>query len=229
MRFLRYLSRNATLLNILLLGVLGALIAFVSVPEFRMRPRYKLPRAKSAVSVVQESETAKPEKEPSPLDFAVIADANLYHPKRRIPPEKKADQPLAKPDLVLYGTTVGPDVTVAFIEDKKSPKNSPGRGKRQSVVRIGSVLSGFAVRDIQTDKIVLTRGEETMVVPLMDKNKRRGGEATSGTTNPAAPSKAPAQAQKPVQARIMPSALPPVTGSPGALPSPVPRRNHIPR
>lgn len=210
--------------------MLGALVAFVSVPEFRTKPRYKLPRAKSAVSVVQESETAKPEKEPSPLDFAVIADANLYHPNRRMPPEKKIEQPLPKPDLVLYGTTVGPDVTVAFIEDKKSPHNSPGRGKRQSVVKIGSVLSGFVLKDIQTDKIILMRGEETMVVPLMDKKKRRGGEATSRTTDPAAPSKPPAQAQKPVQARIMPSALPPATGSLGVPPrSPVSRRNQIPR
>jgi hypothetical protein len=212
MRLLRYLERNITLLNILLFAALGCIVVFVLIPVFNRKIEYKLPVAKEKAVEREDPQTQKPSA-PSLLDYAVIADTNLYHPERRIPPEKKDEKPLPKPELVLYGTLVGGDIMQAFIEDEKAPKSTPGRGRRQSVVKLGDVLSGFVVKEIRTDRIILTRGQETMVVPLMDRGKQRGGETTGATTAPMRPSGSP-PSNTPHRVPSVPTASHPVPAVP---------------
>jgi len=80
---------------------------------------------------------------------------------------------------------MGDPVSYAFIEDKKAPVTTSGRGKRQSVVKVGDTLSGFIVKEIYADKIVLYRGEEKLVVPLSDRDKQRSADSGPPLPRPA--------------------------------------------
>jgi hypothetical protein len=219
LRFVRYLNANVNLLNIVLLAAIAAVFLFAILPLFRMKVRFTPPQIKP--KAVQAAPVSQEESPPlSPLDYAVIGENNLFHPERRIPPLKKDEKALPRPELVLYGTIIGDGATVAYIEDKKSPKTTPGRGARQQIVKKGDVLSGFVVREIETDKIVLVRGEETMVVHLSQEKKgRAGGPAAGGQppgrTPPGAPprptvgaSAAPTQPNPVVQPAVKPPGKP---------------------
>src|SRR5574340_22917 len=127
----RYLLGNLNLINIILTGVLIFLVNYMLFPFLNKSVQYTLPAAKKH----QEADSAgnkKPEqtKTPSPLDYMVITEQNLFHPERKIPVEVKEAQPLPKPDFVLYGTLISDDTNIAYMEDKKSPSGTPGREKR---------------------------------------------------------------------------------------------------
>jgi hypothetical protein len=179
MRLVRYLYANVNLLNVALLAAITVVVLFVVMPLLRMSAKGALPQVK--VKAVEQEKHAEEKQTPSPLDFAMIGENNLFHPERRIPPLKTDEKALPKPELVLYGTIIGDGTTVAYIEDKKAPRTTPGRGARQQVVKKGDVLSGFVVREIEADKIVLMRGEETMVVRLSQEKKGRGSAPSTGT------------------------------------------------
>ncbi len=187
MRSLQRFYREVNLLNVILFAVVIVLVAFAVAPHFNARVKFALPAAKARIAAQQETPAANTPA-PSPSDYAAIAENNLFHPERRTPKDEK---PLPKPELVLYGTIVAEGASVAYIEDKKSPKTTPGRGKRQTAVKKGDVISGFVLREIEADRIVLTRGEETMVVYLSDAGKQREGSTTSSPSKPSSPTQPP--------------------------------------
>ena len=127
-----------------------------------------------------------------PSDYTVIGELNLFHPERRIPVDKKAEE-IPKPELILYGTMVQDNVQYAFIEDKKNPKTTPGRGNRQTTIKKGDVIGGFVVSEIGTDRITLTKGDEKMTVLLTNADKRNSSTASQKPTQTTAPG-TPAQA-----------------------------------
>jgi len=77
---------------------------------------------------------------------------------------------------------------------RKSPHSTPGRGKRQLVLKKGDSVGGFILKEIQANQILLVRGDESMRVYLDDGKKVRGEEETTragGTTGLTAPGSAP--------------------------------------
>jgi hypothetical protein len=197
MRFLKYVLKSINLLNLLLIAVVASLAAYVLLPLLNMKVSYK-PPVVNETPVVQEEKPA-PAQSPPFSDYMVVAEQNLFHPERKIPPETKDQKALPKPEIFLYGTLLTDNMRLAYIEDKKSPQSSPGRGKRQTVVKQGDVISGFVLKDVETDRIVLVRGEEQMVVFLNDAQKPR--ETVTSTrvagTQPGAPGATPARAAPP--------------------------------
>jgi hypothetical protein len=181
MRVLRYCLRSINLLNLLLAAAAASLAVYALFPLANVKATFKPPAAEQAAAAQEEKPAAT--QSPSPAEYAVVADQNLFHPERKIPPEKTAESQV-KPDLILYGTLLGDNMRLAYIEDLKSPKSTPGRGKRQTVVKQGDTLSGFLLKSVETDRIVLVRGDEQMTVYLTDARKTRG-PATS--PQPAAP------------------------------------------
>jgi len=220
MRFLRYLYRNINLLNILVLASIAATILFAVLPLFHMKVKFTLPLVKP--KAVEQAQTSQEKAAPSPLDYVMIGENNLFHPERRIPPEKKEEKQLPKPELVLYGTIIHGDTSVAYVEDKKSPRTTPGRGERQQTVKKGDVFSGFVLKDIEADRIVLTRGEEVMTVHLSDEAKKRaGGEppkgAKPGAPNAGRPAAATPARVSPVTRGPTPPPGTPAAGGPGTV------------
>jgi hypothetical protein len=215
-RFLKYVLKSINLLNLLLIAAVASLVAYVLLPLLNMKVSYKPPVVKET-PVVQEEKPA-PVQSPPLSDYMVVAEQNVFHPERKIPPEIKAEKALPKPEIFLYGTLLTDGMRLAYIEDKKSPQSSPGRGKRQTVVKQGDVISGFMLKDVETDRIVLVRGEEQMIVYLSDAQKPR--ETGTSTRVAGTPSGPPVGTLSPPQAMSQQTtSSPTATYLPGRQPS----------
>jgi len=197
MRFFKYALKSINLLNLLLIAVVASLAAYVLFPLLNMKVSYKPPVLKETPAVQEEKPA--PVQIPPLSDYMVVAEQNVFHPERKIPPEPKDEKALPRPEIFLYGTLLTDDMRLAYIEDKKSPQSSPGRGKRQSVVKQGDMVSGFLLKSVETDRIVLVRGEDQMVVFLSDAQKPRetGTSSRVAGTQPVAPAGTPTRATTP--------------------------------
>ena len=173
---LRYFFLSMNVLNGLLAAAVAAVVYFFVIP-FMNPAVMSLPPAKETVA--WSGEKAAPSQSSPPADYAVISEQNLFHPERKIPPEKQPEKVIPKPDVFLYGTLITDDVSFAFIEDKKAPYSTAGRGKRQVTLKKGDNLSGYILSEIEANRIVLVKGEDKLVVTLDDRGKRRAGEASA--------------------------------------------------
>ena len=235
MRFLKYVLKSINLLNLLLIAVVASLAAYVLLPLLSMKVSYKPPVVKET-PVAQEVKPA-PVQSPPLSDYMVVAEQNVFHPERKIPPEAKEEKALPKPEIFLYGTLLTDGMRIAYIEDKKSPQSSPGRGKRQTVVKQGDILSGFLLKSVEADRIVLVRGEEQIIVFLNDAQKPReaGGTSTRvAGTQPGAPGGTPATSptRQPIAQTppVRPGAQPSASTAQGTQPTAAPvERQRVPR
>ena len=192
MKLLTYLLKNINLLNIALTALITAGVLYIFAPM----PGIDLKITRSAASNKPLPET---KGEPShaqnipPSDYTIIAEQNLFHPDRKIPAEKKADSPKPQPEFVLYGTLLADDISLAYIEDRKSPQSTPGRGKRQTALKKGDTISGFTLKEIKKDMVVMARDEETLNLFLDDSKKPKTREISQPQQTTAQQQTQPAQ------------------------------------
>ena len=176
MRKLKYFLSSINLINIVLALLLILLVNYMALPFLRMNTAFTLPRVKKpAIEKAAAGEKTTEEKSPSPSDYTVIAEQNLFHPERTIP-VAKADAgpttPLPQPEFVLYGTLVTDELKVAYMEDKKA-KEPQGTRKKQTALRLGEKMSGFILVEVDDDKVLMKRaGEEAIVVSLNEPKVR---------------------------------------------------------
>lgn len=169
------------LLNLLLIGLLVLLLRYTFYPS--PEPEIKLMPSQQKGMIENEKEKTD-SISLSPADYMVVAEQNPFHPERKIPVAEKAEQPLPKPEFVLYGTLITDDLSIAYMEDLKAPISTPGRGNRQSPLRIGQSLSGFTLKEIEPEKVVMVRGEERMTLHLNDPNTQKKRETVVAATLP---------------------------------------------
>ena len=194
MHNIKYLFQNINIINVLLLVLITFFVIYSVLPSFYADIRYALPAIEKTLGVAEKSESVF--SPPSPAEYLIIGDDNIFHPERIIPREKKVEKEVPKPDFVLYGTMVSDELGIAYLADLKAPRTTTGRGARQIPVREGDVLSGFIVKDIEANRVVMVRGDERMVVNIFDKRKTRTPEPTEPVAKPS-PGQ-PAQAVQPV-------------------------------
>lgn len=197
----------------LLLAIVILFLFYFLLPFMYSDIKYALPSQKK--HAIEKGHEESEYSLPSPADYMIISEENLFHPERRIPPEKKAEQELPKPEFVLYGTMIMDNFGIAYLEDLKAPRTTPGRGKRQVALKKGDSLSGFTLTDIQADKIVVTRGEEKMIVQIIDPRNPKQREAPVPVSQqaPAQQVKSPQKGtpatsvrpKSPVAAKILPT------------------------
>ncbi|SPQ00137.1 conserved hypothetical protein [Candidatus Sulfobium mesophilum] len=197
MNRIRWILSNINVVNIVLAAVLIVFAYNMLLPLIGRSAKLMLPTPKKQVAAAPAAKADKPadSKSPSPSDFFLIAEQNVFHPERKIPVEKKdaaASKP--KPEFVLYGTLLTDDLQMAYMEDKKAPQSAPTRGKKQIPVRLGEPLSGFTLKEVGTDQVVMQRGDEKIVVALNETKTRE-----ISAPPPAAPARA--AATQPAHAR----------------------------
>ena len=222
----RHFFLSLNVLNGLLALAVVAVVYFAVIPLLNPIARISLPRVKGTTASSGEQKTS-PQRFPA-TDYTVISAKNLFHPERKIPPEKHPEKAIPKPDVYLYGTLITDGASYAFIEDKKAPYSTPGRGKRQTTLKKGDRLSGYTLGEIEANRIVLVKGEERVVVMLDDREKKRSSEtpavptaartATGGIT-PSPPAPSPSPQTMPSSAPAVVSSGPGIAGSP-TRPSP---------
>lgn len=207
---LTYILKNLNILNGILLGAVALLVCFLVVPFLFTDIRLSIPKVPP--SSVGKSEQTPVAVNPSPADFALISDQNLFHPERRIPPVNE-ERIASRPEIVLYGTLLAGDMSIAFIEDKRLPRTTPGRGKRQIAARKGYTISGYILRQIEPDRVVFVKGQDRIVVRLEEGEKRRGAETTTQVA-PVSPQQAAPGVPSQIQKGKTPSVVPvPKAGS----------------
>jgi hypothetical protein len=182
---LKYFLKNINLLNLILIATIILFANYTLFLMFITKMKYTLPSVTK--SIFSETESSDEIPQPSSSDYIIVSEDNLFHPERKIPPEKKEEVPLPKPEFILYGTLITPDSSLAYLEDLKAPRNTPGRGKRQITLKKGDMMSGFILKDVQPDKIVMVRGEEKMSISVHNPNRKQATEvAASGRPAPPA-------------------------------------------
>ena len=190
---IKALIKNLNVLNMILLSITGLFTLYIFLPTLEPQVKFKLPSIKSPLE--REGEESRPETRTPPMaEYAIVSERNLFNPERIIPVEKKDQQQqqqiLSKPDFLLYGTLISNDTKLAYVEDLKSLRNTPGRGRRQIALKIGDSLSGFVVKEIHPDYIVMARGEETIVLKILeneDKKERNVQTTPKAAEQPASP------------------------------------------
>ena len=185
-RFSRLL-KNINVLNIILLVAAILLADYVVLPLLNVNVKY-IPAIPKKISSAKEEKTAQ-SLTSNPTDYTIIADQNLFHPERKIPPEKKEEAALPKPEFVLYGTMITDNTSFAYLEDKKSPRSTPGRGKRQTALKQGETMSGYTLKEVDHDKVTMVKGEETLTLKVIDSSIKKDREVVS---TPVVPSVSPA-------------------------------------
>lgn len=179
--------RNINVLNILLLAGVAVFAANIVPALIDGKVQYAAPVPKKVVE--NEEQKAAQTQTPSISEYTLIAEQNLFHPERRIPPPKVEEKPLPKPEFVLYGTLITGDVNMAFIEDIKAPQSAQNKGKRQKrALRLGSSLSGYTLNEVHNDRVVMARGEDKIEVKVAGSPKTRAASASA-----AQPAAAPAR------------------------------------
>ena len=209
MKPLKAFLKNINILNLLLFAV--AIFLAIQVNNSFGEKKIKFTAAKAKDIILKSHEKAA-ENPVTYMDYAVITEKNLFHPKRKVPSEAEGE--LVKPEIILYGTLITEDKKIAYIEDKKNPYSTPGRGKRQVVVNEGSTVAGYKLVEVKPESIVLVRGEDKIVVNLNTQKERIAETATAGKkpSTPGAPDGA-------VVAQPVPQTAPVVTP---------PRRSNMP-
>jgi hypothetical protein len=202
---IKSLAKNATMLNVILLISALFFALYIFLPTLDVTAKFTLPSVKKPV--VEKEKTGGESRIPSIAEYSKISEENLFHPERKIPVEKKADQqqPLQQPEFVLYGTLITDNLRLAYVEDLKAPRTSPGRGKRQTALKKGDTLSGYILKEIDPDQIVMARGEETIIVKVLGNQlkKERSVQVTPQTTQPPA-----ARPPVPIRSRNVPQRPP---------------------
>lgn len=169
--------RSINVLNILLFAMLVALAAYILPPLAHLNASYTVPPPKKMAE--EKEEPAPAGQAPAMTEYTVIAEQNLFHPERKIVAENKDEKPLPKPEFVLYGTLIDGDTKIAFIEDLKAPYTTASRGKRQRTLRLGEPLSGFTLREVLPDRVVMVRGEERVELSVIDASHAKTRETAT--------------------------------------------------
>jgi hypothetical protein len=211
MAIINNLLKQVNLLNCLLVVVIIATIGLLLIPM--LTSKIAMPSTAPAAVEPIKSASAPPAVMPPFQDYAIITEKNLFHPGRILPPLKKVEE-VPRPEFVLYGTLVTDFLRIAYMTDNKQPRNTPGRGKRQTAVKLGETMSGYALLEVQPDRVVMARGDDRIEVLIIAPGvkKNRGADGTVAVpTKPGTPAAAPAgvaPATPPARA-LPPGALPP--------------------
>ena len=207
----KYLLKNINLLNISLVVIILIMANYTVLPLLNINLAYILPSQKKAI---EEKEVQPSISSPSSLsEYGIIAEENLFHPERKVPPEKKPEEttPLPKPEFIVYGTLITDDIQIAYIEDLKKPVNTSGRGKRQIALKKGDVLSTYTLSVVENDKIVMVRGAEKIVIPVRNTTRSKSvPQPVSPSTPAASGAKAPAS-QEPLVKKTAPETRAPMS------------------
>ncbi|MBF0563613.1 MAG: hypothetical protein HQK89_00065 [Nitrospirae bacterium] len=158
--------------------------------------------------------------------YMVVTDKNLFNTERKLILQKKEVE-IPPPDLIVYGTIITDNLKLAYVEDKRVPFSTPGRGQRQRTVRVGEALSGYTLKTVTPDKVEFVKGDKVLSVNILDSNRksRQGTGSTLTAGQPNAP-----VSNSPVANSAFTAASPGFPGTNPAIPSsaqniPIPVQN----
>ena len=162
-------------------------------------------------------------------DAAAIAVKNIFSPDRRdFPIQSTEGRKVVRPQIILYGTTIGDNYQFASIVN---PGRSLLRGERETMsLKVGDKVGDYKLAKVLPDRIVMEGIEDSFEVLLHDAKapKKRTEVRTESkpaavtSTLPTVPAPGAPRTTPPAVAEKAPPAPPAVTTRPIA-PTQVPR------
>ena len=162
-------------------------------------------------------------------DAAAIAVKNIFSPDRKdFPIQSTEARKVVRPQIILYGTTIGDNYQFASIVN---PGRSLLRGERETMsLKVGDKVGDYKLAKVLPDRIVMEGTEDSFEILLHDAKAPKKRTEVRTETKPAAvtstlPTTAAPEAPKttpPAVAEKVPPAPPAVTTRPIA-PTQVPR------
>ena len=192
------MSRRLLLLNLVLVtaGVVFSVHIvriLLASPQLPARPAVTAP----PVGRAQTEESARAAR---PLaSYDVVAARNLFNPSRS-EIGTAAVAPVSKP--LLYGVVLKDGAREAFLEDPVT--------KKVLGYKPGDQVAGGQLERIESDRVVIRRGEETIEVLLRDSTKPKA----VATTQPGAPALQPSPPGGIPQVQVPPTSPAPQQPSP---------------
>lgn len=176
--------RQINVLNLLLLGVLYISVYFYLLPVLGAKALVQY--SVSGINPPQQTLSPIVQFQPlSAVEYLIVSDQNLFHPDRKKPAAIKDAQLETKPEFLLYGTLITDTIAIAYMEDRKAPRSSPGRGKRQQPVMLGKLLSSYTLAEIHHDRVLMVRGEDRIEVKISSARPARGNTVQAVPVVPA--------------------------------------------
>ena len=169
-------------------------------------------------------------KETTPIEsYIFIAEKNIFNSERKDfpviappPPVSEVKKPIVRPQIILYGVTIGGDYQSASVVNPGRPLK---KGERELMtLKVGDQIGEYKLVIISPDRITMEATEDKFEVLLYDakspkqrayaKTESRPATVTSTLSTPTA----------------MPTAVPtpPPTPAPGPSAAPTPARTRIP-
>lgn len=210
---------------------------------------------KSGVKI-ENPPTTVGKKETTPIEsYIFVAEKNIFNPERKDfpviappPPVAEVKKPIVRPQIVLYGVTMGGDYQSASVVNPGRPLK---KGERELMtLKVGDQIGEYKLAKILPDRITMETREDKFEVLLYDsripkqrtyaKTEAKPAAITSTLPGPVAPAAAPAapaaattarsptEAPRPVgpsrapgQARVItPPVSTPVPPAPTSIPLP---------
>ena len=188
MKIVSYALKNMNVLNLILFAATAGIFITLVYPLLETDVKVDIPRIQTESAKKAEAKIIAAENPPTTLDYIIVTEKNLFHPQRRMPLSKAEEEMVTRPEIVFYGAIISGEKKIAYIEDKKNPYSTPGRGKRQKPVVEGTLIGGYTLKEINPETIVLVRGNDRMVVNLRDQKDRQGSEPSASKPPQPSPS-----------------------------------------
>ena len=118
-------------------------------------------------------------------DAATIAAKNIFSPDRKdFPTQSSEARRIVRPQIILYGTTIGDDYQFASIVN---PGRSLLRGERETMsLKVGDKVGDYKLAKVLPDRIVMEGGEDSFEVLLHDAKAPKKRTEVRTETKPAA-------------------------------------------
>jgi hypothetical protein len=195
-------------------------------------------KAKKGETRVEGASVPGRQKETSSIaSYISISEKNIFSPDRREFSITSSEQskPMSRPQIILYGITIGKDYQAASLIHPGRPLQ---KGEREMItVKIGEKVGEYKLAKILPDRITMESGEDSFDVLLYDANapkkrvvvrtevKPAEVKSTAPAPSPPAPAPVPKAAEapkpgEPSRERVIEAPLPrPVTPLPPSYPS----------
>ena len=165
-------SRNAILCVLLLLVALGLGVKNHAV---WFHPAGTAAAIGASTKTDAKAEASQPPiamKEQAPGEsFAAIAEKNIFNPERKEFPVLTVEQqqqvkPIVRPQIILYGVTIGDDFKAASVVNPGRPLY---KGERETkTLRVGEQIGDYKLTQILPDRITMEAPGDSFEVLLFD-------------------------------------------------------------
>ena len=165
MNYLKNVKISITPLNIVLLVAVSAGLIYTIIYIGRIVSGAGMPSIPDSYVEDQVKSSFEVSKFNAKIEDPKI-EKNLFHPDRKPVRRVALMSSVNNPQIVLYGTFITPGLQMAYLEDAGNPQMTSSGERRQQALKKGDMISGFVLKEIYPEKVLLVRNSERIFIQL---------------------------------------------------------------